>query len=298
MEAKLKLVCLVGFSAVWLCATGAAAQVQAEAQSSAATPTPTPLPAQPSPAQPAAGQMPSAAPGHAPEAYYPPPGYAPPPAYYPPPGYAPPPGYYPPPGYAPPGAYYPQQVLGPPPGHHLHDGFYMRLTMGLGYLSAKYSQGGQDATISGGGMAMAFAFGGSVTPNLVIYGEFMGTVAMDPTLEYGGTSRHLGFDVNLFGIGPGVAYYLEPMNMYFSGTLAFSQVTASSSNSSDSSNDTADVTEMGMGASFMVGKEWWVSHDWGLGIAGMLHLASMKMKNVDSTMTATAFSVVFSATYN
>jgi hypothetical protein len=290
METKSKLVCLAGCLAVWLCAAGATAQAQPEAQNAA-----TPAPAV---AQPAAAQVPSAAPGYPPPAVaYPPPGYASPPGYYPPPGYAPPPGYYPPPGYAPPGAYYPQPDLGPPPGHHLHDGFYMRLTMGPGYLNAKYNVGGQDATISGGGMAMAFAFGGSVTPNLVIYGEFMGTVAMDPKLERGETSQNTGFDVNLFGIGPGVAYYLEPMNMYFSGTLAFSQVTASSS-SSGSSNDTADLTNMGIGGSFMVGKEWWVSHDWGLGIAGMLHLASMKMKIVDSTMTAAAFSILFSATYN
>ena len=199
----------------------------------------------------------------------------------------------------PPAAYYPPQDLGPPPGHHLHDGFYMRLTMGLAYLSAKYSEAGQDATISGSGMAMAFAFGVSVTPNLVLYGEFLVTVAMDPTLEVAGTSQHLGFDVNLFGIGPGVAYYLEPLNMYFSGTLAFSQLTASrSSSSSSSSNDSTDVTEMGIGAGFMVGKEWWVSHDWGLGVAGLLHLASMKMKYVDTRMTATGLSVLFSATYN
>ena len=294
MKAKLKVVCLAGISAVWLCATSATVHAQPEAQKPAATATPTPATAQPE-----AGQAPAAAPGYPPPAaYYPPPGYAPPPGYYPPPGYAPPPGYYPPPGYVPPGAYYPQPDLGPPPGHHLHDGFYMRLSMGAAYLNANYNVGGQDASYSGGGMAMAFAFGGSVTPNLVIYGEFMGTVAMDPKFERGETSQNTGFDVNLFGIGPGVAYYLEPMNMYFSGTLAFSQVTASTSNNSDSSNNTADLTEMGIGASFMVGEEWWVSHDWGLGIAGMLHLASMKMKTTDSTMTATAFSLLFSATYN
>jgi hypothetical protein len=127
----------------------------------------------------------------------------------------------------------------------------------------------------------------------------MGTVAMDPTLEAAGTSQHLGFDVNLFGIGPGVAYYLEPLNLYFSGTLAFSQVTTSrSSSSSGSSNDSTDVTDMGIGGAFMVGKEWWVSHDWGLGVSGLLHLASMKMKYVDTRMTATAVSILFSATYN
>jgi hypothetical protein len=188
--------------------------------------------------------------------------------------------------------------LGPPPGNHLHDGFYMRLTAGLGVLTAKDSLGGQDRTISGGGMAMTFAFGGAMTPNLILYGELLMTVAMDPKVDYAETSQSLGYDLNLFGIGPGVAYYLVPSNVYFSGTLAFSQITESSGNNGSNSSRSVDVTDMGIGASFMVGKEWWVSQNWGLGAAGYLHLASMKLKNDDSRMTATALGVLFSATYN
>ena len=310
MQTKLKWVCLTGFSAVWLCATVATAQVQPEAQNPAVdTPPPTAV-------QPSATQLPSAAPGAPPPAvYYPPPSYGPPPGYSPPPGYGPPPGYSPPPGYGPPPGYspppgyapvyYSPKDLGPPPGSHQHDGFYMRLTGGVGYLSAKSGDGSTSMSVSGAGPAMTFAFGGSVTPHLVLYGEFVATAATDPEATYAGGSQHLPYSVNLFGIGPGLAYYLEPLNMYFSGTLAFSQVTASntSSNSSDSANANQDWTEMGIGASFMVGKEWWVSHDWGLGVAGRLHLASMKTKQelagtTNDRMTATAFSVLFSATYN
>lgn len=289
METMLKLVCLAGLSAVWLGATGATAlaQVQPDAQNAA-------TPAAPAPS---VGASPSsAAPGYQPPpAYYPPPGYARSPGYYPPPGYAPPPGYYPPPGYTP---YYSQQALVLPPGHHLHDGFYMRLTMGLGILNAKYSQNGQDTTISGGGLAMAFALGGAVTPNLILFGEVIVTGAMDASQDNNDTYQQYGENVTLLGIGPGVAYYLEPSNIYFSGTLAFSQVSASRVTSSSDSNDSADLTDLGVGASFMFGKEWWVSHDWGLGVAGLVHLASMKMKYVDSRMTATAISVLFSATFN
>jgi hypothetical protein len=174
----------------------------------------------------------------------------------------------------------------------------MRLTAGLGALNAKYSYDGQDETISGGGLTMTFAFGGSVTPHLVLYGEMLVTVATNPTREYAGISQPLGYDLTLFGIGPGVTYYLEPSNMYFSGTVAFSQVSESDSGSNSSNNNSVDLTDMGVGASFMVGKEWWVSSNWGLGVAGLLHVASMKMKDVDTRMTATAFSVLFSATCN
>jgi len=193
--------------------------------------------------------------------------------------------------------------MGPPPGHHTHDGFYMRLTTGLGYLNAKYKYLEQDTTISGTALAATFAFGGAVANNLVLYGELLMTMAIDPKSEAGGVSKTLtDQNVNLMGIGPGVAYYLEPSNIHFSGTLAFSQVTQSNSSSSNS-NNSVDLTEMGLGLSLMFGKEWWVSHDWGLGGACMLHIASMKTKQEtagipDTKMTATALSFLFSATYN
>jgi hypothetical protein len=172
----------------------------------------------------------------------------------------------------------------------------VRLTAGVGVLNAKDSYAGQEETISGGGMAVTFAIGAAVKPNLILYGEMLMTIAVSPTLESGGTTQTLSSDVTLFGVGPGVAYYFEPSNLYLSGTLAFSQVTQSTSSSSgDSSNN---VTELGVGASFMVGKEWWVSPKWGLGAAGYLHLASMKMRNYDARMTAAAVGVLFSATYN
>jgi hypothetical protein len=43
-----------------------------------------------------------------------------------------------------------------------------------------------------------------------------------------------------------------------------------------------------------------VARDWGIGLAGQLHLASMSdnVQGYDTRMTAAAFSLLFSATYN
>lgn len=188
--------------------------------------------------------------------------------------------------------------MDPPPGFHTHDGFFLRMNPGIGFLSAKYSYGGSETTISGGGLALSFALGGAITPNLVIYGEFLSTSALDPTTKDGTGSSTWNGSVGLFGFGPGIAYYLEPANLYFSGTLAFSQVTRSTDHSTSDSSDTTDLTDMGVGLGLTVGKEWWVSQNWGLGFAGLFHLASMKMKNVDTRMSAAALSILFSATYN
>lgn len=223
-------------------------------------------------------------------------GYAPPPAYAPPPGYAAQPGYYPPPAYYPPPGYNRR----PMPGYHEHDGFYMRLFTGFGYLSASDTYQGSTETFSGTGVTFGAAFGGVIAPNLVLYGEFLGIVVTDPTYELTGqTSQTLsGLDATLVGFGPGVAYYLEPLNLYFSGTLTFSQLWLSESQSSGGTNNSSDLTNLGIGTNLMIGKEWWISSDWGIGVAGQLHVASMKVKDIDARMTATAFSLLFSATYN
>jgi hypothetical protein len=225
---------------------------------------------------------------------------APPPAYAPPPGYSaqPQPGYYPPPAYYPPPGYSRRPIYVTPPGYHQHDGFYMRLYTGIGYLTASDTYQGSKETFSGTGVTFGASFGGVIAPNLVLYGEFLGTVVTDPTYEYGGVSGTAsGSDLTLFGIGPGIAYYFDPLNLYVSGTLTFSQVTASDNQSSGSNNST-DLTDMGVGTNLMVGKEWWVSSDWGLCVAAQLHIASMKMKDYDARMTAAALSLLFSATYN
>jgi len=169
--------------------------------------------------------------------------------------------------------------------------------MGLGYLHTSASYAGETETISGGGLGMDLAFGAAVARNLVIFGEIAVTSAESPTVKYGNASpTTTPASVDLVGFGPGLAYYLEPLNLYFSGSLQFSRVTAS--DNSGSSNDTADLTDMGFGASFMAGKEWWVSSNWGLGAATMLHFASMKLNGYDGRMTATGVSILFSATYN
>jgi hypothetical protein len=49
----------------------------------------------------------------------------------------------------------------------------------------------------------------------------------------------------------------------------------------------------------VVGKEWWISQNWGFGLAGEFIAASMKDETDPKvTWTASAYSLLFSATYN
>ena len=203
--------------------------------------------------------------------------------------YAPPPGYYAPQPY-PPQAYAPP----PAPGYHEHDGLYLRFLLGPGYLHASASYGGVSQKVSGVGGTFGVAVGGSLNPNLVIYGELLGTSVSDPTLDYGGTSGTAsGLTVTMVGLGPGVAYYFDG-NLYVSGTLLFTKLSFSDSNTSDQ----LASTNWGFGAGLTFGKEWWVSRDWGLGVSGQFLAASMKDNGVDTRWTGISAALLFSATCN
>jgi len=215
--------------------------------------------------------------------------------------YGPPPGYYPPPPASAPVAYspqaYPRQAYAQPamPGYQQHDGFYLRALVGLGYLHASASYNGQSITESGPGVTLGIALGGVVAPNLVLYGEFLGTMVTDPHYDDGTSSgTYNGVTETLASIGPGLAYYLDG-NMYLSGTLLLSKISYSDSN--DSSN-AVDGTNFGVGLGLTFGKEWWVTYDWGLGLAGQLSMSSMKDAHVDARWTGITAALLFSATYN
>ena len=200
-------------------------------------------------------------------------------------GYGPQPGYGPAPAY---GSWY---------GYHQHDGFYLRVYAGLGDFQASETYAGATDTYSGLGVTYGAAFGGVIAPNLVLYGEFLGTSVTNATLSYGGqTPDYSGLDLTLFGFGPGLAYYFEPINLYLSGTLTLTQISFSDTNSAVP----LDSTSLGIGFSFMVGKEWWVSPDWGIGIAGQVHVATMgdTVSGYNTRMRAAVFSILLSATYN
>jgi hypothetical protein len=229
---------------------------------------------------------------------------APPPGAQPLPGAEPLPGYQPPPGapaYGAPPAGYAQPIPGqpsyfnPPPvaymaPQNLHDGFYLRLHLGGSYL--RVSDGNN--TLSGPGASLGVALGGVVAPNLIIYGTFYGVSVSDPTLDVsgGGSGTLNGLSLTMIGFGGGLAYYL-PNNVYISGTLATTQFSLSET---DNNNNSAD-SKWGFGVQGLVGKEWWVSQDWGIGVAGEVLASSMK-DETDESWTGLSFGLLFSATYN
>ena len=190
----------------------------------------------------------------------------------------------------------------PDPGHERHDGFYLRMMFGGGYRKASASTSTDEVTISGTGPALTFAIGGALVDNVVIFGQLTIASALEPQLRSStqGTTTLNNTDTDLFGIGVGLAYYVMPVNVYISGALLMSQLELSEHGNSDNS---ADLTDEGLGVDLTVGKEWWVSSNWGLGIAAQLFFARLPGVGTSTTgervhWNTVATTLAFSATFN
>lgn len=184
-------------------------------------------------------------------------------------------------------------------GFHQHDGFFLRMHGGVG--SGKIVEEdilGSDMTFSGMAGVFRFQIGGSVANNLVLFGEIGAFVLSDPDLEWGTASGKMeGVDLSISDFGAGLSYYFMPSNVYLSGTVTISRDKIEIEELKRSAS-----TQSGVGFYFSVGKEWWVSADWGLGVAGFMYFSQTTDKdesaNKEYTVKNTVFGLVFSATYH
>ena len=197
----------------------------------------------------------------------------------------------PPPGPPPPAGqpYYVQMN----PTAQTHDGFYLRFLLGPAGFATGTSYAGNDLSVKGGGGGFSLAMGAALSPGLIIYGEVFDDIAVGPTLTVNGDSGTADTDVSagVVGFGPGIAHYF-PSNMYISATLAFAKLTV------QRNGDQVADSDVGIGVSGAIGKEWWVSDQWGLGLAGQLFLGSIPDGGADARWSTAGAMIALSATCN
>jgi hypothetical protein len=182
-------------------------------------------------------------------------------------------------------------------GFHQHDGFFLQLTGGVGGLGSEASRGSSSLKLSGTGGLFSIAVGGIIAENLALGGELWGTSVSSPKVEIGSASGTLSGTGNgsfgLSGIGANITYYFMPVNIYLQATPSITTLTIVDGNGNSGS------TERGFGIRLAVGKEWWVSQDWGVGLNLQYAYASNKDKGLNPlTFASNWFGVAFSATYN
>jgi hypothetical protein len=166
---------------------------------------------------------------------------------------------------------------------------------------------GDDLSIAGRSGSFGIALGGAVSSHLIIYGRILDSVAPGATGKIQGPSDNLNGMIALVvfggaggitavGVGGGMAYYLDS-NLFFAGSLLGSRLLVD-----DRFGNSAAKSDVGFTFEGQVGKEWWVSENWGLGVAGQVLLGLMSDSAIGDASTPTwrlaAFSLLLSATFN
>jgi hypothetical protein len=159
--------------------------------------------------------------------------------------------------------------------------------------------GGTRVKASGFGSLFITTLGGTIAPNLILYGSLIFYEGNADVSINGASAGSVDNGAGVVGFGPGIAYYLEPANVFFAGTIRVSGLGISSSRGNTGWSSRAGATLEGQ-----IGKEWWVSDNWGLGVSAQMLGGAMKGQESLAaggeipTWTVVMLSLLFSATYN
>jgi hypothetical protein len=176
-----------------------------------------------------------------------------------------------------------------------HDGFFLRMHFGGGFTSITgRNASGQRTTISGGSASLGVAAGFSMTEDVILFGNLFVSASDAPAVSTAGASGLSKGSAALGGGGVGITYYVMPANFYVSGALAAMVFTLD-----DALGNEVYSSNAGLGVHGMIGKEWLLAPEWGMGFAVEAMFASMRDKK-DPTVywDGSAVSLLFSSTFN
>jgi hypothetical protein len=180
-----------------------------------------------------------------------------------------------------------------------HDGFYLRLGLGLGYAigTSKPDEGSADADVTGIGIPSELAIGGTIAPGMVIGGGAYNIFLPSPTyknesVDVDGGATQLG------SLGPFIDYYLDPKGgIHFGGALLFASAAVAETDVAPKASG------FGFGGALMGGYEVFVGDQWSIGVIGRLAYYSVKLTadlpgDPKSTLSVFTPAVLFGATYH
>lgn len=196
-------------------------------------------------------------------------------------------------------------------GKRFHDGFYLRLGVGAGYLlsaaTAQASDGGESASSSRDGgllgftVPVEFAIGGSPTPGVVIGGGAWGLHV--PAGQYTvGRGDYAKTETASYGamtmLGPFIDVYPAPrFGLHFQAAPGLALVNPGTSDTLV----TSPYSGVGFGAMGGLGYEGWVSEQWGMGLLARLQFFTASMSNEAGdkySLLALTPSILMTATLN
>ncbi|MDX2019893.1 MAG: DUF2846 domain-containing protein [Deltaproteobacteria bacterium] len=173
-------------------------------------------------------------------------------------------------------------------GAESHNGFFLRLGLGAGYSAVAVKD--VRAKVTGQTSSVQFALGGAVVENLVLHVDSQLDIMPSPSVTGEGSSAVDVKFAMLQSVGAGATWFFGP-NVFATASLALSR-----GYRIDNEDEVHD-SKGGLGLNLGIGKEWWVSDNWGLG--GLLRLNTASFKDSEGISYSTAVvSLGLSMTYN
>ncbi|HEY4107241.1 MAG TPA: hypothetical protein VGM44_25260 [Polyangiaceae bacterium] len=184
-----------------------------------------------------------------------------------------------------------------PRTYHMHDGFYLRTSLGFGDYRANFSDGNhpnEDFSEHGGSLSLDLLIGGSPSPGLSIGGALLLEPLFGASYDRGSSASHGGF-ASL--IGPFIDGFPDPTRGWHVGGMlglagqSFQDVNASSDKSTSAG---------GIGGAAWFGYDFWIGPEWSIG--PQLRLMAMRTSNTkdgaDISAWARSFTVGVSVLFN
>jgi hypothetical protein len=178
--------------------------------------------------------------------------------------------------------------------YHYHDGFYLRVSGGLGtFLTASADAGDVSFDSDGLTLSMEALIGGSPGPGFAIGGGVLADLQLSGDWELEDGVGSDSADLVSVLIGPFADGYPSPNGgWHFGGLLGLASVSFQQPGGDDGSN------AIGVGGAAWAGYDFWVAPEWSLG--GSLELKALRATNSDDdlTISAVATTLNFSVLFN
>ena len=173
-----------------------------------------------------------------------------------------------------------------------HDGFYLQLNTGLGYLSTSAEVAGTKYKYSGVTLPSSFLMGGTIGP-VVIGGGFFGDYAFSPSASVNGQDLPSNADISMTLIGIGMFADIYPdihKGLHFQPFIGWGGLETSVNGNSGGSDPTGLVLAVGGGYDVFVSDNW--------SIGGMARLAYAPLSLNDVTYSTISPSLLATFTYH
>lgn len=183
--------------------------------------------------------------------------------------------------------------------YKMHKGFFLSLSGGPNFSGITAKANGQtDINYNGSGPVMDLKIGGAIKENLILHATLTTNYMSGPKISSNDGSQKASnnFMIGEDFTGGGITYYIMPSNMLLSGSMGLGNFRRM-----DLDADTSVSSDKGFGFQLKVGKEWWVSRRWGLGIA--LSYSKINVRNnpesgVEELINSDNLGIYFNATLN